>query len=75
VFSHTYAVEGVGRDEQGVYVTVRNPWGLDNRSDKLGQLSAADRSFFTAGSESDGLVRVRWNTFTQAFATYVAVMA
>lgn len=67
VFSHTYAVVGV--DAGGV--TLRNPWGVDGRSEYFAGWDAARRSAFTLGNESDGLVRVSWATFQQAFATVV----
>jgi len=71
VFSHTYAIVDVTFDAQGAIVTLRNPWGLDNKSTALSGLNATTRSFFTVGNENDGLVQVRWDTFKQAFATYV----
>ncbi|HTK75839.1 MAG TPA: C2 family cysteine protease [Gemmataceae bacterium] len=71
VFSHTYAIVGVTSDSTGAIVTLRNPWGLDNKSSALSSLSTSNRSFFTSGNENDGLVQVRWDTFKQAFATYV----
>jgi Ca2+-binding RTX toxin-like protein len=71
VFSHTYAIVGVTFDALGAVVTLRNPWGLDNKSTGLSGLNTDARSFFTLGNENDGLVQVRWDTFKQAFATYV----
>src|SRR5262249_6923509 len=71
VFSHTYAIVGVTYDAQGPILTLRNPWGLDNKSTALSSLTTGARSFFTQGNENDGLVQVRWDTFKQAFATYV----
>jgi hypothetical protein len=71
VFSHTYAVICVTSDAQGPIITLRNPWGLDNKSTSLSTLSTAARSFFTIGNENDGLVQVRWETFKQAFTQYV----
>jgi hypothetical protein len=71
VFSHTYAIVGVTYDSQGAIVMLRNPWGLDNKSTALSSLSTGTRSFFTNGNENDGVVQVRWDTFKQAFATYV----
>jgi Ca2+-binding RTX toxin-like protein len=71
VFSHTYAVVGVTSDSQGTILTLRNPWGVDNKSTALSALSTDARSFFTQGNENDGLVQVRWDTFKQAFAAYV----
>jgi Ca2+-binding RTX toxin-like protein len=71
VFSHTYAVVDVTSDAQGPILTLRNPWGIDNSSTNLRPLSPAVRAFLTSGRESDGLVQVRWDTFKQAFATYV----
>jgi hypothetical protein len=71
VFSHTYAIVGVTSDSQGAIVTLRNPWGLDNKTASLSSLSTDARSFFTLGNANDGLVQVRWDTFKQAFAAYV----
>lgn len=71
VFSHTYAIVGVTYDSQGAVLTLRNPWGLDNKSQALTSLNTGTRSFFTQGNENDGVVQVHWDTFKQAFATYV----
>ncbi len=67
VFSHAYAVV----DVDGSGVTLRNPWGVDGRSEYFAGWDAARRAAFTLGNESDGLVRVNWSTFQQAFATVV----
>src|SRR5439155_20939912 len=71
VFSHTYAIVGVTFDSQGAILTLRNPWGVDNKTTALSALSTGNRSFFTQGNDNDGVVQVRWDTFKQAFAAYV----
>ncbi|MFO0808696.1 MAG: hypothetical protein U0746_08755 [Gemmataceae bacterium] len=67
VFSHTYAVVAV--DATGV--TLRNPWGVDTRTEFMAGWDAVRKSAFTLGSEADGLVKVSWATFQQAMATVV----
>ncbi len=72
VFSHTYAVAGVGTDARGTYVDLRNPWGVDALPGAVSGWSPADQSYFTQGNAGDGIVRVSWGTFKQAFATMAA---
>jgi hypothetical protein len=71
IFSHTYAVVNVADDAQGTYVDLRNPWGVDTRPEYLTSMAPAARSALTLGNANDGAVRVRWDTFGRAFATYV----
>jgi len=72
VFSHAYTVVNVGTDNSGGFVVLRNPWGVDAPAGALNGWSTADRVAFTLGNDSDGYVKVSWNTFKQLFPTVVA---
>jgi hypothetical protein len=69
IFSHTYTVMDV--DVSGRTVTLRNPWGIDSPPQYLSALAPAARAAFTQGNDNDGIVRVSWDLFEQAFPTYV----
>jgi hypothetical protein len=68
LFGHAYTVLDV--DVTGRTMTLRNPWGLDGQPAALAALSPSARALFTMGNDSDGVVRVRWDVFVRAFATY-----
>jgi RTX calcium-binding nonapeptide repeat (4 copies)/Calpain family cysteine protease len=72
VYSHSYTVVNIGSDNSGGFVVLRNPWGIDAPSGALNAWSTAKRVAFTLGNESDGYVKLSWNTFKQMFPTVVA---
>jgi hypothetical protein len=68
LFGHAYTV--LDADVQTRTVTLRNPWGIDGQASALAALSPSVRTLFTMGNDSDGVVRVSWDVFERAFATY-----